>query len=148
MGGLKPGMGNFYINHFPVGDCNWDKKAATILCQQLGFGDAIEIPQMTQKSTIKKTHLGNFSIKCLGNEASINDCKIADECNSGGVASVRCSRVKIDENGQVFLDGEPLCVDGSKETEGRALCRELGFSSGMLKASESQITSSKSIRYV
>ena len=145
-------MGNVYINNIPVGDCNWDINAATILCQDLGFGDAIEIPQMIQKSSIKNTQHGNFSIKCTGNEASLNDCKITDECNKGGVASVRCSRVKIEENGknsQVFLDGEPLCVDGKKKkTEGKALCRELGFSNGMLTKSQSQITSSNSIRYL
>ena len=108
-----------------------DDSGASVICKQLGFGPPREIFANLRFGT-PPTYL-NYTPVCTGKESRLEECQqrnLPSPCSSP--AGLTCSRVEIDKEGAVSLDGQPVCASGLSEMEAQALCRESGFASGTL----------------
>merc|ERR1719312_2042172 len=140
-GGSSAKKGNVYINGLPVCDDMWDKKDATVACRMLGYKSG----RPTRKSKFGSTGSRYIldDVMCEGTETSLFDCGFQkkDNCGKNEGAGVICSgrgtksRIELRggrsrNEGNVFVDGKPVCDDMWDENDATVACRMLGYESG------------------
>ena len=70
---------------------NFDKKAAKVVCNMLGY----QTPSAIKKLPYDNNFVLDLSSSCLGEEHSLFDCSISDErniCSAGEIASFKCCK--------------------------------------------------------
>jgi len=74
-------------------DDGWDKNAADVVCQQLGFGAAAEVFDHSEFGDVESDSFSYDEISCSGSEAHVQDCTYDtdEDCYGGEAAGVRCS---------------------------------------------------------
>jgi deleted-in-malignant-brain-tumors protein 1 len=139
--------GNLFIDSLPVCDDWWGPEEAEVACRSLGFHGA--------DSFTVASHFGpvgdQFSmteVKCVGDEASLINCSFKQaniKCSSSEGAGVICrpkeeAPVELAINtlalvngsagpheGNLLVNGRPLCDDSWSIEDARVVCRSLGF---------------------
>ncbi|XP_066932365.1 lysyl oxidase homolog 2-like [Clytia hemisphaerica] len=128
-------------------DDKWDLFDANIVCQQLGFGSAIEATHWADHGE----GLGNIlmtNVACNGTEKHLKDCIHSTDttsCTHREDAGVRCRRPFANHKMQIklvggkkptegrieFLDSKNewsgICGIGFGRSEGEVVCRQLGL---------------------
>lgn len=105
----------------------WDNNAATVLCNQLGFGPPKDVFGSARYGPVNVAYLDVVPL-CSGSESTLESCKLTPPtqlCTKP--AGVVCARASSENNS---LDGLPVCSQGFTEVEATALCKEEGFVSG------------------
>lgn len=76
--------------------CSLNKRAAKVLCRQLGIGDEDSSPEVEEIEGSADRAVWVSSIKCSGDEESIEDCEVEavaqNECPDNKYAFVTCER--------------------------------------------------------
>ncbi|XP_038069984.1 deleted in malignant brain tumors 1 protein-like isoform X2 [Patiria miniata] len=128
-----------------VCDDDWDLADATVVCRQLGYGDALTAPG----EAFYGPGTGSIvfdEVNCRGTELTIQDCAYStiDNCQHGEDASVSCSssfaayefgKVRLVEGNSKY-DGYveiyykqqwgTICNDQWDKTDADVVCKELG----------------------
>ena len=123
----------------PVCDDGWEKggkAAGEVVCRQLGFSGLEEFT-MGSRFGLVQDDFAMDNVKCSGDESRLEDCRYDTEEDCGGdeAAGVVCSRVVSlagganASEGNVLVDGRPVCDDLWDAAAGEVVCRQLGFAS-------------------
>jgi len=138
--GSRPGEGNVFINGQPVCDDDWDDTDAGVVCRQLGYSSGSSTTRSKYGSV--PTNFIMDDVNCDGSETNILDCShLSDHnCGSSEGAGVICEEEigtlvtlqggSLDSEGNVFINGQPVCDDAWDDTDAGVVCRQLGYSSG------------------
>jgi len=136
VGGRQPGVGNVLINGRPVCDDLWDDKDAAVVCRMLGYNSG----QATTYSTFGQVDTSFImdDVQCSGYETNITDCPHNSQhnCASYEGAGVRCHQIKLTggsewSEGNVLINGQPICDDDWDNRDAAVICRMIGFWSGV-----------------
>jgi len=136
VGGRQPGVGNVLINGRPVCDDMWDDKDAAVVCRMLGYNSG----QATTYSTFGQVETSFImdDVQCSGYETNITDCPHNSQhnCASYEGAGVRCHQIKLTggsewSEGNVLINGQPICDDDWDNRDAAVVCRMIGFWSGV-----------------
>ncbi|XP_038067599.1 deleted in malignant brain tumors 1 protein-like isoform X2 [Patiria miniata] len=140
-----------------VCDDLWDIQDATVVCRQLGFPSALRAVSAEDEFTIGDGPIFFDDVECVGDEATLADCRHLDwdNCAHSEDAGVFCvPLVMATEGPDVFEDGSVRLVGGDSSHEGRVevyyrgqwgtvcddlwdiddatvVCRQLGFPSAI-----------------
>jgi len=141
VGGFYPGEGNVMIRGKPVCDDFWDDDDATVVCRMLGFSSGYAV-KGSAYGDIKDDFIMT-DVHCDGNEYNLLDCfhinSIVDDnmnCISREGAGVQCfSEVALSggptiHEGNVMVDGRPVCDDEWGGVQANVVCRMLGYAWG------------------
>jgi len=135
-GGRQPGEGNVLINGRPVCDDMWDDKDAEVVCRMLGYNSG----QATSYSTFGQVDTSFImdDVQCSGYETNITYCPHNSQhnCASYEGAGVRCHQIKLTggsdySEGNVLINGKPICDDDWDNRDAAVICRMIGFWSGV-----------------
>jgi len=146
--GSSPNEGNVYIGGKPVCDDHWDARDGRVVCRELGFKDML--------TTYVRSHFGmvsrNFAmdnVECTGTEQRLRMChhSKSDDCDRNEGAGVTCDNdepIEIPEpcraagkvcllggkdasEGNVYIEGKPVCDDGWSFADAHVTCISLGY---------------------
>ena len=145
-GGATPYEGRVEVFHGgqwgTVCDDGWTRQDASVVCRQLGLGDAGE-PRCCASYGRGANPIWMDNVSCRGNESQLAQCSHngwgRHNCSHGEDAAVVCAR-----NGQVRLVGGrnaqegrveifrsgvwgTVCDDGWDMSDARVVCRQLGY---------------------
>jgi len=135
-GGRQPGEGNVLIDGRPVCDDMWDDKDAEVVCRMLGYNSG----QATSYSTFGQVDTSFImdDVQCSGYETNITYCPHNSQhnCASYEGAGVRCHQIKLTggsdySEGNVLINGKPICDDDWDNRDAAVVCRMIGFWSGV-----------------
>jgi len=141
--GDAPHKGNVFIGYYSVCSDGWDIRDANVACKMMGYPGAeesfsynLECDRQDERNTYMITNVG-----CAGVEHSLRDCPYTVNNNcSGELAGVVCYQVprySISLNyhgrsskleGNVFLNGHPICDDLWDRTDATIACKMIGTS--------------------
>jgi len=119
----------------PVCDDWWNLDDAKVVCRMLGY----QAIQATTRSRFGRVEddFAMDDVRCLGTETDLSQCphSTTDNCRGHEGAGVICD-VNIVSliggnsvlEGNVFVDGKPVCDDYWGRNDAKVVCRELGFS--------------------
>ncbi|XP_030844533.1 neurotrypsin isoform X1 [Strongylocentrotus purpuratus] len=126
-----------------VCDDHWGQEDANVVCRQLGFPGASDFTRMAETFGEGTGAILLDNVNCVGNEASIVDCRMNDigdeDCTHSEDAGVICRAIrvagakKIEGLGwgivEVYRDGQwgTVCGVGFTEMDTNVACRQLGF---------------------
>ncbi|XP_022111374.1 scavenger receptor cysteine-rich domain superfamily protein-like [Acanthaster planci] len=70
----------------------WDIQDATVICRELGFGEALSTIATIDRG-VKREVLAAFNLRCAGDEKAVIDCRYdaTSDCSLEEVAEVRCA---------------------------------------------------------
>merc|ERR1711892_405105 len=161
-GGSRRNEGNVFVNGKPVCDDMWDKNDATVACRMLGYKSGRPTTKSKFGSTPSKYILDD--VMCVGTETSLFDCgyRKRDNCGKNEGAGVVCSgserkqnsKMKVElrggtssKEGNVFVNGKPVCDDMWDKDDAPVVCRMLGYPSGVptIKSRFGSVTSDYSL---
>jgi len=139
-GGSSSNEGNLFLNGQPVCDDIWDNNDAIVACRMLGFSSGLATSSSNFGSVPTNFIMDN--VQCDGTEQSLFQCThlTSHNCGSGEGAGVRCVSVTLEggsssNEGNLFLNGQPVCDDHWDNNDAIVACRMLGFSSGVATSS-------------
>jgi len=150
-GGSVPPEGNVFLNGKPVCDDKWDKKSATVACRMLGYKSGL--PTRHSRFGAVPSEFALDDVVCTGTENNLYDChhKLHDNCDASEGAGVICQgyirdkkkkrrkknkqRIELkggsnSQEGNLFVNGRPVCDDMWDDDDATVVCRMLGFASG------------------
>eukprot|EP00092_Neocalanus_flemingeri_P006029 GFUD01006497.1.p1 GENE.GFUD01006497.1~~GFUD01006497.1.p1 ORF type:complete len:1454 (-),score=172.81 GFUD01006497.1:158-4519(-) len=145
-GGSSSSQGKVFVNNRPICDYGWDAKDATVTCRTLGYSFGIP----TSGSIFGNVPVDFIfkQVACNGSETSLANCghdKCTDKsCGSycyqydgAGVICQNTDNLPIElrggnstSEGNVFVNGKPVCDEGWGVNEAAVTCRLLGFQHG------------------
>ena len=90
-GGSGPHEGNVIVNNKPVCDDGWQKKAADVVCRELGYRGA-ETYKKESHFGSEGADFGMDQVVCRGDESRLKDCthSTQEDCGAGEAAGVIC----------------------------------------------------------
>jgi len=134
-GGTVPSVGNLYLNGSPVCDDSWDNNDAAVACQMLGYSSGVSTGGSTYGSV--PTDFIMDDVNCTGSEQTLFECNYnpSHNCGSTEGAGVMCATPELrggssSNEGNLFINGAPVCDDGWDNNDATVACRMLGYSSG------------------
>jgi len=137
VGGTTSNEGNVMVDGKPVCDDYWDTKDAQVVCKMLGYtgGDAI----IESAFGAVAADFAMDDVQCNGNEHTILDCPhiTNPNCVDGEAAGVQCVSSAglvggpTAHEGNVLINGRPVCDDYWDNNDATVVCRMLGYGSGI-----------------
>merc|ERR1712106_380323 len=157
-GGTSRKEGNVFVNGKPVCDDMWDKDDATVVCRMLGYPSGV--PTIKSRFGSVTSDYSLDDVMCDGTEQSLQDCKYSsqDNCGRSEGAGVICQESEKEDNydehddkvhvhdhdvskielkggrvpgeGNVFVNGKPVCDDKWDKNDATVACRMLGYQHG------------------
>jgi len=139
-GGSIPSEGNVYVNGAPVCVLDWGEKEAAVVCRMLGYPISFATVDSVFGPVPSTSFLG--WVRCTGAEESLLDCEYSrrTECSDGKGSGVICQAapdISIQlvggskpGEGNVVVNGVPVCQEGWDARDARVVCRMLGFPFG------------------
>jgi len=124
-----------YVNNRPVCDDFWDWKDAQVICNQLGWAGAYEAVIGSLWGQVSTDFIYD-DVACVGTETDIDYCTklTTHNCGAGEGAGVRCYTSTwitlqggSSSEGNVYVNGQPVCDDGWGTEEALVVCRQLGY---------------------
>jgi len=145
VGGSSTLEGNVYVDGKPVCDDWWNMPDAEVTCRELGFSGAVEAKTRSHFGRVP-TDFVMDNIRCEGTEDKLHDCQHLDthNCGSHEGAGVVCS-VAVTlvgganaSEGNVMIDGRPVCDDSWDINDANVVCRQLGYSGARERTTRSR----------
>jgi len=135
-GGSSPNEGNIMIGGRPVCDDYWGQEDALVVCRQLGYSNGV--PTENSLFGPVSTDFIYDDVQCNGNEEYIWECphNPSHNCGSTEGAGVICfNDVGLVggsgyNEGNVLVNGQPVCDDLWTQEDAMVVCRQLGYSYG------------------
>ncbi|XP_038072278.1 uncharacterized protein LOC119740886 isoform X2 [Patiria miniata] len=123
-----------------VCDNGWDTSDATVVCRELGFGEATFAFSDAFFGSNYDLEILPHDLMCHGNEKTLFDCEhggaASRYCSHYEDAGVRCANIRLEDGHirnegriEVFLNGEwgTVCEDSWGLPDAQVACRQLGF---------------------
>ena len=78
---------------------NWDLNDATVICRELGLGEALSIVSVLSRNVEPKTEQV-CALHCSGDEEAVTHCKyeVLENCSRDDVATIRCGKLFTKKN--------------------------------------------------
>merc|ERR1712098_358839 len=137
VGGTTSNEGNVMVDGKPVCDDYWDTKDAKVVCKMLGYTGGDAIIESAYGPT--GVDFAMDDVQCNGNEHTISDCPhlTYSNCDDGEAAGVQCVSSAglvggpTAHEGNVLINGRPVCDDYWDNNDATVVCRMLGYGSGI-----------------
>merc|ERR1712243_228646 len=137
VGGTTSNGGNVLVDGKPVCDDYWDTKDAKVVCRMLGYTGGDVIIESAYGPT--GVDFAMDDVQCNGNEHTISDCPhlTNSNCADGEAAGVQCVSSAglvggpTAHEGNVLINGRPVCDDYWDNNDATVVCRMLGYGSGI-----------------
>jgi len=151
-GGSSPYEGNVLVNGLPVCDDYWGDANAEVICRMLGWAGGVGVSGSYFGSA--GTTFGMDDVICTGSEMSIWECfyQTTHDCEAREAAGVICQEYvpataapqgEAGDNkvtlvggssmteGNVYINGRPVCDDFWSQNDAIVICKMLGFVGGI-----------------
>jgi len=142
LGGSTEFEGNVMLNSKPICDDKWSNAAARVVCRMLGLNPIGAVATTGSKFGEMGHVFAMDDVVCEGNELNIRACNYRhiDNCGASEAAGVICgtsgpSQVTLvggshPGEGNVIINGRPVCDDLWDKRDADVVCRMIGFVSG------------------
>jgi len=150
-GGSSPTEGNVLVAGLPVCDDYWSDTNAEVVCRMLGYSSGVAVSNSYFGSVGSQFAMDD--VICSGGELSLLDCYHDNEhdCGESEAAGVRCreedtattthtpdshqNKVTLvggssHAEGNVYINGHPVCDDFWSQNNAIVVCKMLGFVGG------------------
>jgi len=133
-GGSAAYEGNLFIQGQPVCDDYWNDNDAIVACRMHGYENGIA-KHYSHFGTVPDDFIMD-DLACSGSEQTLFDCTYTSSDNCGGHegAGVICTTATLQggssSEGNLFINGQPVCDDAWDDNDAAVACRMLGFSTG------------------